>query len=384
MLEKTQELLKSTFKQYYFKRNEKFEVPTRINEREIGYIPFGGGMIRHLSVKTAGELMAILVKEAPYGVYASSSYYEDPSLPMAEKVWKGGDLVFDIDADDLNLQCKEEHDWWLCKNCGSFQVGLRPQKCTVCSNTKILTINWACEKCLGASKNEAINLQEILQRDFGASKNEITVYFSGNKGYHISVDRKSWHGMDQRARGEITEYVSGKGIRAETFGLSHNASYEDFLPWIPTLGDSGWRGRFAEFIKGYGDDRMTEPRLKAATIFGKMKPEEFQNLIMEMVRKYGSRVDPSVTTDIHRIFRLPGSIHGDSGLSKKRCNDIFSFNPSTDPVEIGEEETTVQVKFCSKFSLMERTFGPYINQKVTLPLYAATYIMAKNLAEVSQ
>ncbi len=118
-------------------------------------------------------------------------------------------------------------------------------------------------------------------------------------------------------------------------------------------------------------------------LFGKMKQEEFQNLIAEMVRRYGSKVDPSVTTDIHRIFRLPGSLHGDSGLSKRRCNDVFSFDPSIDPVEIGGEETTVQVKFCSKFSLVGRTFGPYVNQKVTLPLYAATYLMAKNLAEVS-
>ncbi len=248
MLEKTQELLRSVFKQYYFRHSEKVGIPTRINEREFGYMPFGGGMIRHLSIKTAGELKAMLVKEAPYGVYTSSSYYKDASLPMAEKGWKGGDLVFDIDADDLNLPCKAEHDWWECKTCGNFQVGLRPQKCPTCSNTRILTLNWACEKCLGASKNEAIKLHEMLLRDFGVSKSEITIYFSGNKGYHISVDSESWYGMDQRARSEITEYVSGKDIKAETLDFLiariTKTCYQDFQYWEILAGGEGSQNLF--------------------------------------------------------------------------------------------------------------------------------------------
>ena len=34
-------------------------------------------------------------------------------------------------------------------------------------------------------------------------------------------------------------------------------------------------------------------------------------------RKYWSaKIDPNVTMDIHRIFRLPGSINSKSGLTK--------------------------------------------------------------------
>jgi len=381
--EKTLALLKNVFKNYYFKHSDKVEVPERIEEREFGYMPFGGGMIRHLAVKTAGELKAMLVKEAPYGVYASSSYYNDPGLPMAEKGWKGGDLVFDIDADDLNMPCKAEHDWWICKTCGNAEVGLRPQKCPSCSNIKIQTLNWACDKCLGASKNEVIKLQEILMRDFSISEKEITIYFSGNKGYHMNVVSKAWYDMDQRARNEIADYVSGKGLRLETFGFSYNISYTDMLPRLPVIGEPSWRGRFAEFIRSYGDDGGSDIRIKAASIFGKTKPEEFQNVIASTAKQYGSKVDPSVTTDIHRIFRLPGSLHGDSGLSKRRCSNILSFNPMVDAVEIDDGEIEVFVKFCSKFSLKGNTFGPYIKQNVKLPLYAATYLMSKGLAEVS-
>ncbi|MBM3897617.1 MAG: DNA primase [Thaumarchaeota archaeon] len=383
MQEKTLTLLKNIFKNYYFKHNNKVEVPERIEEREFGYMLFGGGMIRHLAIKTAGELKATLVKEAPYGVYTSSSYYDDPSLPMAEKGWKGGDLVFDIDADDLNMPCKIEHDWWQCKTCGNAQIGIRPQKCPSCSNTKILLLNWACDKCLEATKNEIIKLQEILMLDLGISEKETTIYFSGNKGYHMNVTSKSWYDMDQRARNEMADYVSGKGLRPETLGFSYNMSYTDMLSRIPSIGEPSWRGRFAEFIRSYGDEKHSDIRIKAASLFIKTKPEDFQSLITSAVKQHGSRVDPSVTTDIHRIFRLPGSLHGNSGLSKRRCDDILSFNPLVDAVEIGDEEIEVYVKFCSRFSLKGSTFGPYIKQNIKLPLYAATYLMSKDLAEVS-
>ena len=32
-----------------------------------------------------------------------------PNLSMNEKDWKEADLIFDIDAKDLNLPCREHH-----------------------------------------------------------------------------------------------------------------------------------------------------------------------------------------------------------------------------------------------------------------------------------
>lgn len=384
LLEKTRRLLKNAFREYYFKHTKKIEIPSKIEQREFGYMPFGGGMIRHLSMRTEGELRAMLVKEAPYGVYVSSSYYENPSLPMVEKGWKGSDLIFDIDADDLSMTCKAEHDWWLCKTCEALQLGLRPQKCPSCSNTKIQTINWVCEKCLGGAKNEAIKLYDLMIRDFGITEDEITIYFSGNKGYHMIVQNETFLEIDQRARNEIADYVSGKGLELETLGFSHMANINEMIQRSPAIDEPGWRGRFAEFIDGYGDQKITDVKKKAAIIFGKTKPDDFEKLIANMIRTFGSKIDPSVTTDIHRIFRMPGSLHGESGLSKKRCDNIFSFNPMIDAVEIGNEETPVFVKFCSKFSLAGTTYGPYIERRVSLPLYVAVYLMSKDLAEVSQ
>ena len=39
----------------------------------------------------------------------------------------------------------------------------------------------------------------------------------------------------------------------------------------------------------------------------------FKKLWMMFLPKIGAKIDPNVTMDIHRIFRLPGSINSKSG-----------------------------------------------------------------------
>ena len=40
----------------------------------------------------------------------------------------------------------------------------------------------------------------------------------------------------------------------------------------------------------------------------------------------GVSIDSAVTTDIHRIFRLPNTLHGETGFVKCQC-DLDNFNP---------------------------------------------------------
>ena len=117
MNDQTSTFLRKCFRKYYFKQDNSVETPDLISSREFGYLPFGVFMTRHLQLNTAGELHALLVKESPLGVYCSCAYYENPTAVMPEKEWQGGDLSFDIDADDLELDCKKVHDRWICKQC---------------------------------------------------------------------------------------------------------------------------------------------------------------------------------------------------------------------------------------------------------------------------
>ncbi|TMP96232.1 MAG: hypothetical protein E6K99_10360 [Thaumarchaeota archaeon] len=94
--------LKATYKEHYFRDSDRIEFPSKIEEREFGYMPFGGGMVRHLTFRSAGEAVAEIVRQAPSSVYCSNALYDSPSLPMEEKGWKGAELIFDIDASDIS------------------------------------------------------------------------------------------------------------------------------------------------------------------------------------------------------------------------------------------------------------------------------------------
>ncbi|MGI0039641.1 MAG: hypothetical protein ACREAO_07480, partial [Nitrososphaera sp.] len=56
------EVIRSAFREYYFKQKS-IHAPDAIDQREFGYSQFGvHGMVRHLSFKSIGELIATLVK----------------------------------------------------------------------------------------------------------------------------------------------------------------------------------------------------------------------------------------------------------------------------------------------------------------------------------
>ncbi|MDG6922220.1 MAG: DNA primase, partial [Nitrososphaerota archaeon] len=141
-------ILSRYFKEYYFRYSNRIREPSEIESREFGYTHFGGGMIRHLNYSDIGTLRALLVKEAPAGVYCSNSYYLEPSAEMSKKGWIKADMIFDIDADLLKLPCKKDHDVWFCKQCGRKEFGLRPPECPFCKSNKLLESSWACPNCL--------------------------------------------------------------------------------------------------------------------------------------------------------------------------------------------------------------------------------------------
>jgi DNA primase small subunit len=109
--------LKDVFRKYYFE-NKNFPYLYSMEKREFGYRKFDSIVVRHLSFKTVGELVAELVRNVPLDVYYSNAYYALPSYPINEKQWEGADLIFDIDIKDLSLPCLHEHTYYICNVCG--------------------------------------------------------------------------------------------------------------------------------------------------------------------------------------------------------------------------------------------------------------------------
>jgi len=347
-------------------------------------LPFEGFMQRHLAVSNFDSFIDELIQKAPKGVYASCSYYDDPSLPMEEKGWNGGDLAFDIDCDDLELKCKREHDRWICRDCKKVGTGLKPKACTKCKENKIAVLNWSCIKCLDAAKEEVIKLDNILTSDFGITKKEISIFFSGNKGYHLVVESQVYEKLDKRDRREIVNYVLAKDLDLRYLGFDKKTSFQNLISRLPAATDPGWGGRIIQFFEGYDTpDELVYSNTseKVAKIYNS-KSIKFNPLFERAVKDLRSTIDPLVTSDTSRIFRLPNSLHEKSGLCKMLCSSIDSFDPYINPVVIDDEPVKIEINFSPKFTLKGVTYGPYKKMTISLPKYAAIYLISNKLAQI--
>src|SRR4030066_2363810 len=103
----------------------------------------------------------MLITNLPSDVYCSNAYYSFPNLPMSEKNWKEADLIFDIDAKDLNLDCRREHTCIKCFSCGG--VSALQSTCPTCQSTKIAKKSLTCKNCIDGAKEEVIKLKKILE-----------------------------------------------------------------------------------------------------------------------------------------------------------------------------------------------------------------------------
>lgn len=377
-MESTTLTLKRYFKEYYFRHSGRIKAPSEIESREFGYLPFESGMVRHLSFKDVGALRALLVKEAPAGVYCSNSLYHDPTFEMHKKGWMRAELIFDIDADSLKLPCKKEHDIWMCKQCGRKEFGLRPETCPSCGSNRILESSWACPICVEGTKRETFRLLDFLESDFGISRSHVQIAFSGNAGYHLMVAGSEYENLDQRGRAEISDYLTAQGIMPRIFKTEHLAPK-----------DPGWKGRVAKRIRDlppgtppFRHDEYEKRLHELITVFKDEKADEF---LTSTVKAEAVRIDAMVTTDIHRIFRMPETLNQKTGLVKRECKDLSSFDPLTEAIALKDngEPIEIQIDVCPKIELGGNSYGPFRNESKRLPPFVAVYLIAKGAAKIA-
>ena len=377
--DKSTALLKSAFREYYFKYSKLLEIPEHLEQREFGYMPFGSGMIRHLSFRNRGDILATLIRDVPADVYCSNAYYRFPTYPMPEKHWFGADLIFDIDAKDLHLPCELSHSYFICAKCSEVSRA-KSEVCESCKSTSLNQTSIPCAKCIFALKKEVRRLIAVLTNDLGIEEKSVSVYFSGNNGFHIVVSDKSFNALDSVARSDIVSYLAGTNIMTESIGVrkSRDHSGNDFLIKFPKSGLSfGWRKVIADKLV---IDQSSVVKLSNIVVRNGGY-EGFKSELGKMAKTLGVRIDPQVTMDIHRIFRMPGTVNSKSGLVKMKCNDLESFDPMIDSCLLGDYEVKVNTKVSQiNFKLKGQSFRIRENN-LKLPLFAAVYIIRKGLAE---
>lgn len=400
------------FREYY-----RTDFPLRnslsmIDRREFGFALFEGWMLRHKSFQNVDELRFFLESSVPSDAYFSCAYYQYPEADMDQKGWLGANLVFDIDSDHIPTACDKVHDRWVCGVCGLTGKGYTPDRCPVCGGEKFEVSTWPCEVCLGSAKKEAVKLLDMLMEDFGFSDKKVSVFFSGHRGYHVQVESEAVRTLDAMARKEIVDYVSGLGLDVSLHGLSErslrvHSSSKGFL-----LGGSGWSRRLAlgmqNFIFNATEEDFTEIGLKKNIV---EKILSNRNAIIKRWRDRGTlgslrgigfktwskiadhcadvqsaKIDTVVTTDIHRLIRLPGSLHGKTGLKKVGfpLSTIEDFDPFTSAVAFKSGAVTIFVSEAPEFRVGDEVFGPYKKQRVELPTGAAMLLVCKGRAEVME
>ena len=366
--------LRNVFRKYYFE-NKDFPYLYSIEKREFGYRKFDSLVVRHLSFKNMGELMAELVRNVPLDVYYSNAYYGLPSNPINEKQWEGADLIFDIDIKDLDLPCSHEHTYYICNVCG--YVNPERKLCVNCNKGKTYDTSIPCKRCLTSIKKEAAKLLDFLYCDLGIKEKFVEIFFSGNAGFHFHVSDPNIRNLDSYSRANVTDYIIGNGFMCESIGVRKYRN--GFVIKLPKSGIvTGWRKKIASNL---GINQKSELKLKNI-VEASGGYEGFRNELKKMTRKNGVHIDGQVTNDIHRVFRLPGSINGKSGLTKAKCDNLESFNPNNEACMLSDSEVYVNLKTKLKITLKSNNFR-LDNALEKVPSYVAAYLICKGLASIS-
>lgn len=355
--------VKKLFGEYYKYNIVEVLPPTSLDRREFGFLLFEKGiMLRHKKFLSKEKLHNFLQKKVPSNVYYSSAYYEKPDENMNKKGWLGSDLIFDIDADHIQTPCHEDHRFWICKNCLNVSR-VQTEICPQCEGTKFNVELWTCEKCLEAAKLETLKLIEFLISDLGFSTEEIDVCFSGQRGYHVHIESENIRRLNQSARKEIVDYVSGTGLKPVFHGFP-DAETRKKNKTIPEMNAPGWGGRLAREIKG-------------------KKIHNWQKDLDNAVQKQKASVDTVVTIDLHRLIRLPTTLHGKTGFiaAKIQTTRLEEFNPFTDALAFKEGALTIHINESEKFKIGETEYGPFKHETIELPLAAAVFLLCKNVAQ---
>ena len=347
-------------------------------DREWAYVVFSGGMVRHKSLLDLGSLETWLADTKPQHVYYSSARYTRPqAAAMSEKGWKGADLIFDLDAD--HLRDAEPDDTYA--------------------------------EMLSKCKDALLNLLTFIDEDLGFE--DTLVVFSGGRGYHIHVydDRVRELGSD--ARREIVDYVKGTGFRAE-LAFSNETVAGDHGRTSPAelrrLKGGAWSDRIRDYVLEYADetaemeDKEAVERLRgfdnvgektARTLLEVFRDRRdelasgnldvaggtrgfWETLLERAVEETSAETDEPVTTDTRRLIRLPGSLHGGTGLrvAPLERDEIDDFEPLCDAVVFSTREQTVVADEPTTLEVGGRRFNIGA-EEVTVPEYAAVFGMLR-------
>jgi len=310
------------FGQYY--RHAPLWSPPRIRTREWMFIPFGGAPpLRHKSFSDVEQVQRFLSERAMHSCFYSTAYWRRPhELKMADKLWQGADLIFDLDGDHLPGVTDKDFP-------GMLQV-IQEQAWTL----------W----------------NDFLEPEFGFHEEHLQVTFSGHRGFHLHYrDPRLFH-LDSEARRELVSHIRGEGVDVQG-GLAryHDTDARGWTERIRSGMDDmivklrhihrgtedghGQLTRLESALQALQDREGITSQRSASAIkrlaeltdhdgrIQRLKDGRFdvlgnyQGLFLNLLKADASVVlgnagetDEVVTIDVRRQIRWPTSLHGKSGM----------------------------------------------------------------------
>ena len=373
----TLEFLRQRFSAYYngdIQGAGAVYTPDSLLEREWGFLFFNtnqkSGMRRHISFTSPDEVSAYLKSMVPAHVYYSTAYYAHPgAAQMSDKEWLGADVIFDLDADHI------VH--------GPYDV------------------------MLARVKEELFKLIDMLTGELGFARRDLHINFSGGRGYHVHLPLLSVRGWDTNERRELVNYVSGTGLSFDNMLGSakksgwhiryHDALNEELsriasLPTEEALAYlSGLSGVSEKFASGFLSNIETTQKILRDNP-GKLLANKVVRAIADSenapfqagVLSRAAQADEPVTTDVKRLIRHPGSLHGGSGMRvvPLGVDQLDSFDPLIDAVVFGERKVSVDCAFNLSMPILGNTYTLTAGQN-TVPEALGVFLCCRGIAELS-
>ena len=400
------------FQAYY--RSSHLEPPARFTRREFAAFPFSVQtlMRRHASFRSAEDLRGFLEEEAPRHVYYSSAYYRNPSdATMAAKEWLGADLIFDLDADHLRQAEGKTY----------------AQQLTL-ARTRFRDL-----------------VDDFLLGDFGFDPQDVALVFSGGRGFHAHVHADAVLSLSSGERRELVEYILGVGVdpregirevregeRGPALSMGFGAELSGVEAGRPTGARQrpfqrlappdapGWPGRltraffrilsrweaggvelaaremreagaseavareWADRLVRDGKGRRIREGLTLDVTTGDFPPELLAQILDQARIEVQGETDAPVTTDIHRLIRLPGSLHGGTGFRVLPLahEDLDRFEPFRDaPVPFpGGSEVEVRLLAAVDYPTVPDATHGKEGETLTVPRATALFLTLRGEA----
>ena len=397
-MDQNSRFLLKMFRRYY-KENE-MPMPSRFGRREFGFMYFDRDfMQRHMSFSNPTEMRKFMIAQVPKHSYYSTAYYRRPNAPtMEEKGWMGADLIFDLDAD--HLEGAEDMSY---------------------------------SQMMDQIKKEMINLLDsFLYNDLGFDEKDVGIYFSGGRGYHAHIELNDVTGLGSHERREIVDFVTSNGLDIDRVFRQENVVRSvvnvkgqernniSTFRTIPPEDSGGWWLRMRNGLKDVVNDvcdqdtkdlKKTYPSIKSMSpktiesyrddliksrdvIFVNNRMATLkkgtQDMLIKIMKedvayRLSGEVDEPVTADIKRLIRLPGSLHGKTGLKVMPItrDELNGFDPLLDalPESYTSDPITVNVKRKTDIKINGERFDLDIGV-TEVPEYAAVFLVGRRIADI--